>query len=111
MKPVINLPSGAVFKNETGIFVKLMNPEIPRLAKISNYPVWAADVGNGRIYKFEPFEQVVFIGHCFDLMQINQGVEMKSPRKKYMTDPETLMGNLPPQAKVQVAVRKITFSQ
>lgn len=66
MGPVINLQSGSVFKAKSGIFMKLMNPEIPRLAKVSDYPIWAADVGNGHINKFDPSEQVEFVGPCYD---------------------------------------------
>jgi len=72
MEPVINLLSGSVFEIEGGIFVKLMNPEIPRLAKVSDYPVWAADIGNGHIEKFDPFEQVAFVGACYDLVSDNK---------------------------------------
>ena len=75
MEPVVNLQSGSVFETETGIFVKLMNPEIPRLAKISDYPVWVADVGNGHIEKIDPHENVTLIGRCYDLVTDNQEIQ------------------------------------
>jgi len=75
MEPIINLQSGSVFKTEAGVFVKLMNPEILRLAKVSNYQVWAADAGNGHIAKFDPQENVTLIGHCYDLINDSQEIE------------------------------------
>ena len=40
MQPIVNLQSGSIFETEDGIFIKLMNPEIPPLARVSAYPVW-----------------------------------------------------------------------
>jgi len=78
MEPVVNLLSGSVFETKSGIFVKLMNPEIPRLAKVSDYPVWAADIGNGHIEKFDPHENVSFIVRCYDLLTDNQEIQRTS---------------------------------
>ena len=69
VEKVINLISGTVFKRrDGGVFLKLMNPEIPKLAKLSDYPVLAADTGNGHLEKIEPYELVEFIGNCYDLI-------------------------------------------
>lgn len=56
---VVSLNHGTVFKRASGdIMMKLMNPDMPRLAKVSAYPVWAADIGNGHIEYLEPSELV-----------------------------------------------------
>ena len=69
MEPIVNLLSGTIFKaRNTGLYLKLMNPEMPRLARVSAYPVWAADIGNGQIKKFPPSEPVVIFGRCLDLI-------------------------------------------
>ena len=80
MEPVINLLSGSVFETENGTFIKLMNPEIPRLAKVSDYPVWAADIGNGHIEKFDPHEHVTLKGRCYDLVTDNQSIQRTESR-------------------------------
>lgn len=68
MVQLINLLSGDVFKHKDSIYMKLMNPEIPKLARVSEYPVWAADIGNGHITKFVPYENVFHINNCYNLI-------------------------------------------
>jgi len=75
--PVITIQTGAIFENDGGIWIKLVNPEIPRLAKVSAYPVWAADIGNGCIDKLNPYENVSYIGMLSDL------ISEPSIRRKY----------------------------
>ena len=67
MEVIINLLPGSVFKHNASVFVKLMNPEIPPLAKVSDYPVWAADIGNGHVKTFDPLERVDVIGRLMEM--------------------------------------------
>lgn len=74
--PVIQIGSGSVFKTASGdIMMKLMNPEVPKLANISEYPVWAADVGNGKIKQLDPREMVELVGVAYDLIDNKVGGE------------------------------------
>jgi len=71
--PLVNIQAGSLFKTEDGsVFLKLRNPEIPNLAKISDYDVWAADTGNGVIKKFKPWEVAILIGNCFANLESSQ---------------------------------------
>lgn len=74
--PVIQLNHGSVFKTSDGdILIKLMNPEVPRLANIADYPVWGADIGNGHIKKVPQFERVKLIGRLYDLMNLKEAAD------------------------------------
>lgn len=79
MKPVIDLSCGSLFKKDDGIFIKLRNPKIPMFAKISDYPVWAVDIGNGHIEKIYPYERVEYITKLVDLIsRVSIGVHGKT---------------------------------
>lgn len=69
MFAVVSILPGDIFRRDNrDIMMKLTNPARPALSKVSDWSVWAADIGNGEIIQLDPQEKVTVIGRVYDLI-------------------------------------------